>query len=141
MILSFIVIKYLKIGKAMRAVSEDLETAQLMGINVGNVISFTFAVGAALAGIGSVLFCIQYPLVTPTIGYMLGMKAFIAAVLGGIGKIQGALIGGFIIGFIEVFAVSFGLSTWIDAVAFAMLILILIFRPSGILGQKVIEKV
>ena len=136
-----LVIKYSKLGKAMRAVSEDMQTSRLMGINIDNVISFTFAMGAALAGIGSILYFNQYPLVSPTSGYMPGMKAFIAAVLGKIGSIKGAVFGGFIVGFIEILAISVGLGTWLDAIVFGILIMTLIFKPSGILGKKIIEKV
>ena len=136
-----LLVKYSKLGKAMRAVSEDMQTSRLMGINIDSVISFTFAIGAALAGIGSILYFNKYPLVNPTSGYMPGMKAFIAAVLGKIGSIKGAVFGGFIVGFIEILAISVGLGTWLDAIVFGILILTLIFKPSGILGKKIIEKV
>jgi len=138
--LTFLVQKT-KMGKAMRAVSEDMDAAQLMGINVSNTISFTFAVGAALAGIGSILYCCRYPLVSPTIGSLLGLKAFVAAVLGGIGSIPGAMIGGFAIGLAEVLVTALGLSTWTDGVVFAILIIVLVVRPTGILGRSLIEKV
>ena len=141
MILLDFVIKHSKIGRAMRAVSEDSQTSRIMGININNVISFTFAIGAALAGVGSILYFNKYPIVNPTSGYMPGMKAFIAAVLGKIGSIKGAVFGGFIVGFIETFAILFGLGTWLDAIVFGILILTLIFKPYGILGKKVIEKV
>lgn len=141
MIVLDLVIKYSKLGRAMRAVSEDMQTSRLMGINIDNVISFTFAIGAALAGIGSVLYFNKYPIVSPVSGYMPGMKAFIAAVLGKIGSIKGAVFGGFLIGFIEIFTISVGMATWLDAIVFGILILVLIFKPSGILGKKVIEKV
>ena len=141
MIILDLVIKYSKLGRAMRAVSEDMQTSRLMGININNVISFTFAIGAALAGIGSVLYFNKYPIVSPVSGYMPGMKAFIAAVLGKIGSIKGAVFGGFLIGFIEIFTISIGLATWLDAIVFGILILVLIFKPSGILGKKVVEKV
>ncbi len=136
-----IIVKYSKLGRAMRAVSEDMQTARLMGINIDKVISFTFAIGASLAGIGSILYFNKYPVVSPMSGYMPGMKAFIAAVLGKIGSIRGAVFGGFIIGFIEIFSISFGLGTWLDAIVFGLLILTLIFKPSGILGRKIVEKV
>ena len=136
-----LVVKYSKLGKAMRAVSEDMQTSRLMGIDIDKVISFTFAIGAGLAGIGSVLYFSKYNLVNPTSGYMPGMKAFIAAVLGKIGSIKGAVFGGFIVGFIEILAISVGLGTWLDAIVFGILILTLIFKPSGILGKKIIEKV
>ena len=136
-----IIVKYSKLGKAMRAVSEDMQTSRLMGIDIDKVISFTFAIGASLAGIGSILYFNKYPVVSPISGYMPGMKAFIAAVLGKIGSIRGAVFGGFIIGFIEIFSISVGLGTWLDAIVFVILILTLIFKPSGILGKKVVEKV
>ncbi len=130
-----------KMGKAMRACSEDKAAAQLMGINVNSTISFTFAVGSALAGIGSVLYCCSYPQATPTMGSMLGLKAFVAAVLGGIGSIPGAMIGGIAIGLCECFVSAIGLSAWKDAVTFAILIIVLLFKPTGFLGRKVQEKV
>jgi branched-chain amino acid transport system permease protein len=130
-----------KLGKAMRAVSEDTEAAQLMGINVNSIITFTFAVGAALAGIGAILFFVRFPVVTPTVGAMLGLKAFIAAVLGGIGSIPGAMLGGFAIGFLEVFVNSIGLSRWTDGAVFLVLIIILLVRPAGLVGKPMIEKV
>lgn len=130
-----------KLGKAMRAVSEDMGAAQLMGINVNATISFTFAVGSFLAGIGSVLYCCSYPQASPTMGSMLGLKAFIAAVLGGIGSIPGAMIGGLVIGVCECFVSAIGLSVWKDAVVFAILIIVLLVKPTGLLGHPVQEKV
>ena len=130
-----------RMGKAMRAVSEDMDAARLMGINVNSTISFTFAVGSALAGIGSVLYCCSYPQATPTMGSMLGLKAFVAAVLGGIGSIPGAMVGGIVIGLCECFVSAIGLSAWKDAVTFAILIIVLLFKPTGFLGRKVQEKV
>ena len=126
-----------KLGKAMRAVSEDMGAAQLMGISLNKTISFTFAVGSALAGIGSVLYLCAYSQASPTMGSMLGLKAFVAAVLGGIGSIPGAMIGGFAIGLLEALVAAVGLSVWKDAVVFA----ILIVKPSGIMGHPVTEKV
>lgn len=140
LLLSFLVYRT-KMGKAMRSVSEDTQAAQLMGINVNNVISFTFALGAALAGIGSILYCCRYPLVSPTMGSILGLKAFVAAVLGGIGSIPGAMIGGFAIGFAEVLVTALGLSTWTDGVVFAILIAVLLFKPTGFMGRNILEKV
>ena len=134
-------IKKTKMGKAMRAVSEDMGTAQLMGINVNRTISFTFAVGSALAGIGSILYCCAYPQASPTMGSMLGLKAFVAAVLGGIGSIPGAMIGGFCIGIAEAIVSAVGLSVWKDGVVFAILIIVLIFKPTGIMGKVINEKV
>ena len=119
-------VKYSKTGRAMIAVSEDRGAAQLMGININNTISFTFAVGSALAGIGSVLYCCAYPKARPTMGSMLGLKAFVAAVLGGIGSIPGAMAGGFAIGIAEALVSSAGLSEWKDGVVFAILIVVLL---------------
>ena len=130
-----------KFGKAMRAVSEDMGAARLMGINVNNTISFTFAVGSALAGIGAVLYSMAYTQATPTMGIMLGTKAFVAAVLGGIGSIPGAMIGGLLVGFAEVFVSAMGFSVWRDAVVFLLLIIVLIVKPTGILGRTMNEKV
>ena len=130
-----------KLGKAMRAVSEDMGAAQLMGISLNKTISFTFAVGSALAGIGSVLYLCAYSQASPTMGSMLGLKAFVAAVLGGIGSIPGAMIGGFAIGLLEALVAAVGLSVWKDAVVFAILIVVLLVTPSGIMGHPVTEKV
>ena len=135
-VLTFLVQKT-KLGKAMRAVSEDMGAARLMGINVNHTISFTFAVGSALAGIGAVLYCMAYTQITPTMGIMLGTKAFVAAVLGGIGSIPGGLI----VGFAEVFVSAIGLSVWQDAVVFLLLIIVLIVKPTGLLGRPMTEKV
>ncbi len=144
-LLSMVVLTFLvqktKRGKAMRAVSEDMGTAQLMGINVNNTITFTFAVGSALAGIGSILYCCTYPQVSPTMGSMLGLKAFVAAVLGGIGSIPGAMVGGFAIGMAEVLVRAAGLSDWTDGAVFAILIVVLLFRPTGLMGRPMTEKV
>ena len=138
--LTFLVQKS-KLGKAMRAVSEDMGAARLMGINVDATISFTFAVGSFLAGIGSVLYCCSYPQADPTMGSMLGLKAFIAAVLGGIGSIPGAMVGGIVIGLCECFASAIGLSLWKDAVLFLILIVVLLVKPTGLMGRKIQEKV
>ena len=138
--LTFLVQKT-KMGKAMRAVSEDTGAAQLMGIDINNTITFTFAIGSALAGIGSVLYCCRYPIVNPTIGSLLGLKAFVAAVLGGIGSIPGAMVGGLAIGMAEVIVTAVGLSDWTDAVVFAVLIVVLLVRPTGFLGRSMAEKV
>ena len=139
-VLTFLVQKT-KLGKAMRAVSEDMGAARLMGINVNTTISFTFAVGSALAGIGAVLYCMAYTQASPTMGIMLGTKAFVAAVLGGIGSIPGAVIGGLLVGFAEVFVSAIGLSVWQDAVVFLLLIAVLIVKPTGLLGRPMTEKV
>jgi len=144
-VLSMLALNYVvlrtKLGKAMRAVSEDTEAAQLMGINVNNIVTFTFAVGAALAGIGAILYFVRFPVVTPTVGAVLGLKAFIAAVFGGIGSIPGAVIGGFAIGFLEVIVTAAGLSRWTDGAVFLVLIIILLVRPAGLIGKPMIEKV
>ncbi|MEO0087651.1 MAG: branched-chain amino acid ABC transporter permease [candidate division WOR-3 bacterium] len=129
-------IKRTKIGLAMRAVSYDKETALLMGINVDNIISLTFALGAALAGAGGVLYGICYPQIHPYMGIMPGLKAFVAAVLGGIGIISGAVLGSYIIGMVEVFTAAFISSTFRDAIAFAILIIVLLTRPQGLFGKE-----
>ena len=141
MIALTLLVRNTSMGKAMRAVSEDPEAAQLMGIPVDRTISFTFALGSALAGIGSILYCAAYPQVGATMGSMLGLKAFVAAVLGGIGSIPGAMIGGLLIGLVEALTAAVGLSTWKDGVVFAILILVLLIKPTGIMGHKVQEKV
>ena len=141
MVLLTFLVQITKRGKAMRAVSEDMGAAQLMRINVNITITFTFAVGSLLAGIGSILYCCTYPQVSPTMGSMLGLKAFVAAVLGGIGSIPGAMIGGFAIGLAEVLVRAVGLSDWTDGVVFAILIVVLLLRPTGLLGRPMTEKV
>lgn len=139
-ILTFLVQKT-RLGKAMRAVSEDMGAARLMGVNVNSTISFTFAVGSALAGIGAILYSMAYHQATPTMGIMLGTKAFVAAVLGGIGSIPGAVVGGLVVGFVEVAVAALGLSVWQDAVVFLLLIVVLVVKPTGLLGHAVTEKV
>jgi branched-chain amino acid transport system permease protein len=136
----FIVMKT-KIGTAMRAVSYDHDAARLMGIDVDFVISFTFALGSALAGAGGVLYAIAYPRIDPFMGILPGLKAFVAAVLGGIGIIPGAMLGALIMGQAEVLTAGYISSTLRDAVAFGILILVLMFRPTGILGKRATEKV
>lgn len=138
--LEFIVQKT-RIGKAMRATSEDYDTAALMGINVNFVISFTFALGSALAAAGGVLVGLLFNAVSFNMGLMAGLKAFAAAVLGGIGSIPGAMLGGLILGVTEVFGVALGYSSYRDAIAFAVLVLVLLVRPTGLLGQKMQKKV
>lgn len=130
-----------KIGKAMRAVSYDNEAAQLMGINVNTTISATFAIGSALAGAAGVIFGMYYTKIDPLMGVIPGVKAFIAAVLGGIGIIPGAMVGGLVLGVVETVVSALGYSLWRDAAAFVILILILLFRPSGIFGKNSKEKV
>jgi len=139
-ILQFIVFKT-KTGKAMRATSFDKDAAALMGINVNSIISITFAIGSALAGAAGVLFVILYSSIDPYMGIMPGLKAFVAAVLGGIGIIPGALWGGLIMGLVETFSKVYISSSYSDAIAFSILIIILIVKPSGLLGKKTREKV
>ncbi|MEH7374140.1 MULTISPECIES: branched-chain amino acid ABC transporter permease [Bacillaceae] len=139
-LLQFIVHKT-KIGKAMRAVSHDMDAARLMGINVNNTISATFAIGSALAGAAGVIFGVYYTKIEPLMGIIPGLKAFVAAVLGGIGSIPGAMTGGLVLGVIESLVSAAGYSLWRDAVAFVVLILILIFRPAGLFGKNIREKV
>lgn len=125
-----------KIGMAMRAASRDFETAQLMGIKINHVISFTFAVGSFLAAIGSMMYFSNYTAVTPTVGAMPGLKAFVAAVFGGIGSIPGAVIGGFIIGICESLIKGAGATTFSDAFTFALLIVVLAVKPTGLFSEK-----
>lgn len=136
-----IIVMKTKIGTAMRAVSHNQQAASLMGININSVITFTFMVGSALAAAGGILYASQYPSIDPLMGIMPGLKAFVAAVLGGIGNIPGAALGGFIIGIIESFVGGTFLSTYRDAIAFIILIGILLYKPSGILGKNEVEKV
>ena len=134
-------INHTKTGMAMRAVSKDFETAKLMGIKINRVISMTFVIGSFLAAIGSMLYFSNYTTVTPTIGAMPGLKAFVAAVFGGIGSIPGAVIGAFLIGICESLIKMIGLTEFSDAFTFALLIVILIFKPCGLFGEKTTEKV
>lgn len=138
--LQFIVHKT-KVGKAMRAVSFDMDAAKLMGINVNQTISYTFAIGSALAGAGGVVFGMYYTKIDPLMGLLPGLKAFVAAVLGGIGNIPGAFIGGLLLGVIETGVSAYGSSLWRDGAAFIILILILLIKPSGLFGKNVREKV
>jgi len=134
-------INHTKTGMAMRAVAKDFETSQLMGIKINNVISMTFVVGSLLAGVGSLLYFSNYPGVTPTVGAMPGLKAFVAAVFGGIGSIPGAVIGAFIIGICENIIKGAGLTTFSDAFTFVLLIIILVAKPTGLFGEKATDKV
>ena len=138
--LQFVVFRT-KTGRAMRAVSFNLQSAKLMGINTDRIIMFTFALGSALAAAAGVLVAIRIPRIDPLMGILVGLKAFVAAVLGGIGNIPGAVLGGLLIGITETMVAGYLSSTYKDAVAFAILILILLFRPSGLLGSVAQEKV
>ena len=130
-----------KMGKAMRGVSEDKGAAQLMGINVNKTISVTFAIGSALAAIAGVLLCSTYPVLMPTTGSMPGIKAFTAAVFGGIGSIPGAMLGGILLGVIEILGKAYVSTELSDAIVFGVLIIVLLVKPTGLLGKKVHEKV
>ena len=134
-------VKKTKLGKAMRAVPQDKDASTLVGINVNRIITTTFAIGSGLAAVAALMYCATYPRVTNDMGSMMGMKAFIAAVLGGIGSIPGAMIGGIAIGLCECFVSAIGLSAWKDAVTFAILIVVLLVKPTGFLGRQVQEKV
>jgi branched-chain amino acid transport system permease protein len=134
-------IKYTKTGMAMRAVSRDFETSQLMGVKINSVIGTTFIIGSFLAAAGSLLYFSNYKTVTPLSGSMPGLKAFVAAVFGGIGSIPGAVLGGFIIGICENIIKSLGWTTFSDAFTFALLIIILIAKPTGLFGEKSTDKV
>ena len=136
-----LIVKKTKMGKAMRAVSVDRDADELMGINVNNTISFTFALGSSLAGAAGVLIGLYYNSIEPLMGMTPGIKAFVAAVLGGIGIIPGAALGGFVIGILETLSTAIGLSSYRDAIVYGVLIVILLVRPAGILGKNVKEKV
>lgn len=136
-----LMIQRTRIGKAMRACSQDLDASYLMGVNVNRVISYTFAIGSALAAAGGVMVGVYYNAVWPYMGMMAGLKAFSAAVLGGIGSIPGAMIGGLTLGVLEILGVAYLSSSYKDAIAFGILIIVLIIRPQGILGKKITKKV
>ena len=136
-----IFIKKTKAGQAMLAVSEDKDAAQLMGVNVNATISLPFAIGSGLAAIAGVLFCSAYPTLTPYTGAMPGIKAFVAAVFGGIGSIPGAMVGGILLGVIEIFSKAYISSQVADAIVFAVLIIVLLVKPSGLFGKNIQEKV
>ena len=141
MLLLRLIVHYTKTGRAMRAVSEDTKASQLMGINVDRTIAVTFAIGSALGAVGGILYSMNYYEVQPYMGMMPGLKAFVAAVLGGIGSIPGAMLGGFVIGGVETITRGYISTTWVDAFVFGILILVLIFKPAGILGKNIKEKV
>ena len=136
-----VLVNYTRTGKAMRSVSYDMQASSLMGINVNKTIAITFAIGSVLAGAGGVLYASAYPQVDPLMGYMPGLKAFVAAVLGGIGSIPGAMIGGVILGIAETMTKGYGPSQYADAISFGILILILLVKPTGLLGKKRVIKV
>lgn len=141
-VLLFVVYKT-KPGLAMRAISKDIETTRLMGVRVDNIIAFTFCIGSALAAASGIMWALRYPQVHPYMGIMPGLKAFIAAVFGGIGSIQGAVIGGLALGFVEIMTVAFlpELSGYRDAFAFILLVLVLVIKPTGLLGERMEEKI
>ena len=141
MILLTLFINKTKAGSAMRAVSEDKGAAELMGINVNQTISMTFAIGSALAAVAGILYICQYQSLRPTLGALPGIKAFVAAVFGGIGSVPGAMIGGILLGIIEIFAKAYISSQMADAIVFAVLIVVLLVKPTGLLGKKIQEKV
>jgi branched-chain amino acid transport system permease protein len=138
--LQFIVLKT-KMGTAMRAVSHNAQAAALMGIDIDRIISFTFALGSALAAAAGILYAMNYPAIDPLMGVLPGLKAFVAAVLGGIGSIPGAALGGLFLGVVETFVGGTSWSSYRDAIAFALLILILLVRPCGLMGKSEVEKV
>lgn len=141
MILLTFFVQKTKPGKAMRAVSLDKEASTLMGINVNGVITLTFAIGSALGALGGVLYSIAFTQVYPTLGVMPGLKAFVAAVLGGIGSLPGAMIGGYLIGLIETMTKAYLSSSWANAIVFGILIIVLLIKPTGLLGKNLKEKV
>ena len=134
-------IKKTKLGKATRAVSQDTGAAQLMGINVNKTIAITFAIGSGLGALGGALYAIVYPQIEPYMGMLPGLKAFLAAVFGGIGSIPGAMVGGYVLGLLEAYVKGSFLTTWANPIVFGILILILIFKPNGLFGKNMKEKV
>lgn len=141
MLLLNLLINYTRTGKAMRAVSYDMGAASLMGISVNNTITITFVIGSILAGAGGVLYASAYPQIDPTMGYIPGLKAFVAAVLGGIGSVPGAMVGGVILGVAETMAKAYISSQYADAISYCILIAILLVKPTGLLGKKQVVKV
>ena len=140
MISLYLLVRFTRLGKAMRSVAEDKDTASLMGINVNQIVSNTFLIGSALAGLAGVMMGMYYLQIKPTMGFVPGIKAFTAAVMGGIGNIPGAMVGGYVLGLAEVIAIQFLPAIYKDIVAFAILILVLILRPQGILGSAIGQK-
>ncbi|MDD2972158.1 MAG: branched-chain amino acid ABC transporter permease [Lachnospiraceae bacterium] len=134
-------VKFTKLGKAMRAVPQDKQAATLVGIKVNKIITTTFAIGSGLAAVAALMYCSTYPRCTTDMGSMMGLKAFIAAVLGGIGVIPGAMIGGLIVGLVEIFVKVYIAPGWYEAITYSILIIVLLIKPSGILGKNVGEKV
>lgn len=134
-------VKKTKLGKAMRAVPQDKEASTLMGINVNKIITITFAIGSGLAAVAALMYCSTYPRCTTDMGSIMGIKAFIAAVLGGIGIIPGAMLGGIIVGLVEIFVKVYVAPGWYEAITYSLLIVVLLVKPSGILGKNVGEKV
>lgn len=136
-----LLVNHTKLGMAMRACSKDQETARIMGIRVDNIITLTFVIGCGLAAVGSILYFTDRNTVQPYSGSLPGLKCFVAAVIGGIGNIQGAVIGGFIVGICQIIITAMGYSVFSDAFTFALLVIILIFKPSGLFGEKAVQKV
>lgn len=134
-------IHHTRVGRAMRAVSQNAPVASMLGVNPDRIIALTFVVGSSLAGVGSVLVGMKYPKIEPLMGMMIGLKAFVAAVLGGIGSVPGAVLGGLLMGLSEEMVVAYLSSTYRDALAFGVLIVILLFKPAGLLGRYQVEKV
>jgi branched-chain amino acid transport system permease protein len=130
-----------RLGRACRACAEDIKMANLLGINTNNIIALTFVIGAALAAVAAVLLSMQYGVINPNAGFLVGLKAFTAAVLGGIGSIPGAMLGGLVLGVAEAFGADIFGDQYKDVVAFGLLVLVLLFRPTGILGRPEVEKV
>ncbi|CAM3141079.1 branched-chain amino acid ABC transporter permease [Streptobacillus ratti] len=141
MLLLHIFIKYTNLGKATRAVSQDISAAKLMGINTDFTISLTFAIGSALGSLGGVMYALTYPRIDPYMGLLPGLKAFIAAVFGGIGNIPGAMVGGYVMGLLETYVKGYISSTWANPIVFILLIIILLFKPNGLFGKNRKEKV
>lgn len=141
MVVLYSFIKYTNLGKATRAVSQDMVAAKLMGIDTDFTISVTFAIGSALGSLGGIMYALMYPRIDPYMGLLPGLKAFIAAVFGGIGFIPGAMVGGYVMGLLETYVKGYISSTWSNTIVFGVLILILLFKPNGLFGKNIKEKV